>query len=346
MKFSAQQIADFLEGEVIGNPAILVDNFSKIEEGHTGTLTFLSNPKYTPFIYTTKADIVLVDKSFEPTQPIAATLVKVENAYQALAKLLQLRESLKPQKTGIHSLAFVDETATLGEDAYIGAYAYLGKNVRIGNKVKIYAGVVVEDGVTIGDNTILYPHVTIYENCKIGNNCILHAGAVIGADGFGFAPNEQKHYDKIPQIGNVIIEDDVEIGANTTIDRATIDSTIIRKGSKIDNLVQIAHNVEIGEHTGIAAQTGIAGSTKIGKHCILAGQVGVVGHLNIADGSILLAQTGIPKSIKEPNLIWQGSPAVPVATFRRSSVVYKNLSDLQYKVYALEKQLNELIAKK
>lgn len=194
MKFSAQQIADFLEGEVIGNPAILVDNFSKIEEGHTGTLTFLSNPKYTPFIYTTKADIVLVDKSFEPTQPIAATLVKVENAYQALAKLLQLRESLKPQKTGIHSLAFVDETATLGEDAYIGAYAYLGKNVRIGNKVKIYAGVVVEDGVTIGDNTILYPHVTIYENCKIGNNCILHAGAVIGADGFGFAPNEQRHY--------------------------------------------------------------------------------------------------------------------------------------------------------
>ena len=222
----------------------------------------------------------------------------------------------------------------------------IGKNVCIGDNTRIYASVVMEDSASVGNNSILYPHVTLYENCKVGNNCIIHAGAVIGADGFGFAPDNEGHYNKIPQIGNVVIEDDVEIGANTTIDRATMESTIIRRGTKIDNLVQIAHNVEIGEYSGMAAQTGIAGSTKIGKHCILAGQVGIAGHLDIADGSIFLAQTGVPNSIKQPNQMWQGYPAVPVATFRRSSVVYKNLSDLQRKIYALEKQINQLTATK
>ncbi|MDD3405177.1 MAG: UDP-3-O-(3-hydroxymyristoyl)glucosamine N-acyltransferase [Sphingobacteriia bacterium] len=346
MKFSAQQIADYLSGEVVGNPNVFVNNFSKIEEGQPGTLTFLSNPKYTPFIYTTKADIVLVDATFEAEAPISATLIKVESAYQALAKLLQLSESLKPKKNGIHTLAFIDETAHLGKDVYVGAFVSIGKNVCIGDNTRIYASVVMEDGASVGNNSILYPHVTLYENCKVGNNCIIHAGAVIGADGFGFAPDNEGHYNKIPQIGNVVIEDDVEIGANTTIDRATMESTIIRRGTKIDNLVQIAHNVEIGEYSGMAAQTGIAGSTKIGKHCILAGQVGIAGHLDIADGSIFLAQTGVPNSIKQPNQMWQGYPAVPVATFRRSSVVYKNLSDLQRKIYALEKQINQLTATK
>lgn len=342
MNFSAQQIADFLGGKVVGNPDVLVSNFSKIEEGKPGTLTFLSNPKYKDYIYTTKADIVLVNSNFEPESPISSTLIKVENAYQSLAKLLQLADSLKPKKTGIHALAFVDETAKIGENVYAEPFVSVGKNVIVGNNVRLFSGVVLEDNVEIGDNTTLYPHVVVYENCKIGKNCILHGGAVIGADGFGFAPNAQGHYDKIPQIGNVIIEDDVEIGANTTIDRATMESTIIRRGTKIDNLVQIAHNVEVGEHSGMAAQVGIAGSTKIGKHTILAGQVGIAGHLHLADNTIIMAQAGVTNNVKQPGQMLQGTPAIPVATFRRSSVVYKNLNELQRKIYELEKRLNEL----
>lgn len=345
MTFSAQQIADFLQGEVVGNKDIVVSELSKIEEGRPGTLTFLSNPKYTHFIYTTQADIVLVDQTFVPEQPIAATLIKVESAYQALAKLLTLVDSMKPKKMGVHATAVVSESATVGENVYIGAFAFIGNQVKIGNNVKIYPHVFLDDNVVVGDDSVVYAHVSVYENCEIGKRCIVHAGAVLGADGFGFAPDEQGHYHKIPQIGNVKLEDDVEVGANTTIDCATMGSTLIHRGVKIDNLIQIAHNVEIGEDTALAAQTGIAGSTKIGKRCVLAGQVGVAGHLNIADGSIFGAQTGVSSHIKEAGQIWQGYPAMPVATFRRLSVIQKQLPDLQRKIYDLERQIEAMKTK-
>ena len=345
MTFTAQQIADFLQGEVVGNKDIVVSELSKIEEGRSGTLTFLSNPKYTHFIYTTKADVVLVDQTFEPEQPITATLIKVESAYQSLAKLLTLVDSMKPKKTGIHATAVISESAQVGDNAYIGAYACIGANVKIGNNVKIYPHVFLDDNVVVEDDSTIYAHVSVYENCEIGKRCIIHAGAVLGADGFGFAPDEQGHYHKIPQIGNVKLEDDVEVGANTTIDCATMGSTLIHRGVKIDNLIQIAHNVEIGEDTALAAQTGIAGSTKIGKRCVLAGQVGIAGHLNIADGSIFGAQTGVSGHIKEAGQIWQGYPAMPVATFRRLSVIQKQLPDLQRKIYDLERQIEAMKAK-
>ena len=261
MTFTAQQIADLLQGEVVGNKDIVVSELSKIEEGRPGTLTFLSNPKYTHFIYTTQADVVLVDRTFVPEQPISATLIKVESAYQSLAKLLTLVDSMKPKKTGIHATAVVSESATVGENVYIGAYAFVGNNVKIGSNVKIYPHVFLDDSVVVGDDSVVYAHVSVYENCEIGKRCVIHAGAVLGADGFGFAPDEQGHYHKIPQIGNVKLEDDVEVGANTTIDCATMGSTLIHRGVKIDNLVQIAHNVVIGEDTALAGQTGVAGST-------------------------------------------------------------------------------------
>lgn len=345
MTFTAQQIAEFLQGEVIGNKDIEVSSLSKIEEGVSGTLTFLSNPKYTHFIYTTKADVVLVDKTFIPEQPLTVTLIKVESAYQSLAKLLTLVDSMKPKKTGIHATAVVADSAKVGDDVYIGAYACIGAHVKIGNRVKIYPHVFLDDHVVVADDTIIYAHVSVYENCEIGSRCIIHAGAVLGADGFGFAPDEQGHYNKIPQIGNVKLEDDVEVGANTTIDCATMGSTLIHRGVKIDNLIQIAHNVEVGEDTAIAAQSGVAGSTKIGKKCVLAGQVGLAGHLTIADGSIFGAQTGVSGHIKEPNQIWQGYPAMPVGTFRRVTVVQKQLPDLQRKIYELERQLEVLKTK-
>ena len=345
MTFTAQQIADFLQGEVVGNKDIVVSELSKIEEGRPGTLTFLSNPKYTHFIYTTQADVVLVDRTFVPEQPISATLIKVDSAYQSLAKLLTLVDSMKPKKTGIHATAVVSESATVGENVYIGAYAFVGNNVKIGSNVKIYPHVFLDDSVVVGDDSVVYAHVSVYENCEIGKRCVIHAGAVLGADGFGFAPDEQGHYHKIPQIGNVKLEDDVEVGANTTIDCATMGSTLIHRGVKIDNLIQIAHNVEIGEDTALAAQTGVAGSTKIGKRCVLAGQVGVAGHLNIADGSIFGAQTGVSSHIKEAGQIWQGYPAMPVATFRRLSVIQKQLPDLQRKIYDLERQIEAMKTK-
>ena len=345
MTFTAQQIADFLQGEVVGNKDIVVSELSKIEEGRSGTLTFLSNPKYTHFIYTTKADVVLVDQTFEPEQPITATLIKVESAYQSLAKLLTLVDSMKPKKTGIHATAVISESAQVGDNAYIGAYACIGANVKIGNNVKIYPHVFLDDNVVVEDDSTIYAHVSVYENCEIGKRCIIHAGAVLGADGFGFAPDKQGHYHKIPQIGNVKLEDDVEVGANTTIDCATMGSTLIHRGVKIDNLIQIAHNVEIGEDTALAAQTGIAGSTKIGKRCVLAGQVGIAGHLNIADGSIFGAQTGVSGHIKEAGQIWQGYPAMPVATFRRLSVIQKQLPDLLRKIYDLEREIEAMKTK-
>lgn len=295
MEFSAQQIADFLKGEVVGDSTIKVSDFSKIEEGRPGTLTFLSNPKYTEYIYTTKASVVLVNSDFVPEKEIGATLIKVANSYEALAMLLSLVESMKPKKQGVSSLASISESATIGENAYIGPYAVVESGVKIGKNVQIYPHVYIGENVTIGDNVILYPNVTIYHGCKIGDRCILHAGCVLGSDGFGFAPSADGHYDKIPQIGIVTLESDVEIGANTTVDRSTMGTTLIKRGAKLDNLIQIAHNVEVGEDTVMAALTGIAGSSKIGKRCMFGGQSGVVGHVNMADGTILAARAGVTK---------------------------------------------------
>ncbi|MDR0830893.1 MAG: UDP-3-O-(3-hydroxymyristoyl)glucosamine N-acyltransferase, partial [Prevotellaceae bacterium] len=346
MEFSAQQIADFLGGEVVGNQNITVNNFSKIEQGEKGTLTFLSNPKYTPYIYTTQADIVLVDKTFEPEQAISATLIKVENAYQALSKLLSLAESLKPQKVGISPKSDIAQSAKIGENIFVGAFVSIGENAKIGANVQIYPNVQIGDNVEIGENTVLYSNATICDNCIVGKRNIIHSGVVVGADGFGFAPDENGHYSKIPQIGNVVIGDDVEIGANATIDRATMGSTIINDGVKIDNLVQIAHNVEIGAHTAIAAQTGIAGSTKIGEKCIFAGQVGIAGHLNIADRTIFGAQTGVTSHIKEAGQIFQGSPHIPVGNFRRSSIAFKQLPETLQKIYKMEREVSEILARR
>jgi UDP-3-O-[3-hydroxymyristoyl] glucosamine N-acyltransferase len=335
MTFTAQQIAEFLNGEIVGNKDVAVGSFSKIEQGEKGSLTFLSNPKYTPFIYTTKADIVLVDKNFRPEKELSSTLIKVENAYQALGKLLTLAESIKPKKRGISAKSDIAQSTETGENLFVGAFVSIGDNCNIGNNVKIYPNTTIGDNVTIGDNTTIYANVSIYDGCVVGKRNVIHSGAVIGADGFGFAPDEQGHFNKIPQIGNVVLGDDVEIGANAAIDRATMEATVIANGVKIDNLVQIAHNVEIGEHTAIASQTGIAGSTKIGSSCIFAGQVGVAGHLNIADKSIFGAQTGVAGSIKESGGIFQGSPHLPVANFRRSAIAFKQLPDMLPKIYKL-----------
>lgn len=342
MEFTAQQIADFLQGEIVGDATVKVSSFSKIEEGKTGTLSFLSNPKYTHYLYQSEASIILVNKDLKPEHRVKSTLIKVENSYESLAKLLQLVEQSKPQKTGISKLSYVSEKAIIGENVYIAPFAYIDDYTEIGSNCSIESNVNIGQNVKMGENTHIYSGVNIANDCIIGKKCIIHSGVVIGADGFGFAPAEDGTYDKIPQIGNVILEDNVEIGANSTIDRATLGSTVIKRGVKIDNLVQVAHNVEIGENTVIAAQSGIAGSTKVGKNCVLAGQVGIAGHIEIADGCIFGAQTGVPNSVKEPKSIMQGYPAIPVGNFRRSTVVYKNLPELQKTVYELKKQLEEL----
>lgn len=342
MEFTAQQIADYLHGEIQGDPTVKVSDFSKIEEGRPGTLSFLSNPRYNQYIYESEASIVLVNKSFDAEREIRATLIRVDDAYRSLAQLMSLVDSYKPRKTGISPLAFVAEGASIGENTYIAPFAYIGENVTIGKNCTINAQCSIEDNAKIGENTTLYAGVTVYYNCIIGNNCTFHSGCVIGSDGFGFAPTEDGSYKKIPQMGNVVIEDDVEIGANTIIDRATLGSTIIRKGVKIDNLVQVAHNVEVGENTVIAAQTGISGSTKLGRQCILAGQVGIAGHLQIADGTIFGAQTGVPNSVKVPNQTLQGYPAIPVMNFHKSAIVHKNLPELQKTIYAMQRRIEEL----
>ena len=342
MEFTAQQIADFLKGEIQGNPNVKVHDFSKIEDGKSGTISFLSNPKYKHHIYESRADIILVNKDFCPEKEVQSTLIRVENAYESLAQLLSLVEQFTPKKSGVSSLASISELAVIGENAYIAPYVYIGDHVVIGKNARIYSHASIEDGNKIGDDITIYSGAQIYKKCIIGNNCTIHAGAIIGGDGFGFAPVEDGSYKKIPQMGNVVLEDNVDVGCNATIDRATLGSTIIRKGVKIDNLVQIAHNVEIDTNTVIASQTGIAGSTKVGKNCILAGQVGIAGHLTIADSSIFGAQTGVPNSIKTPNQTYQGYPAIPVGNFRRSSVVYKNLPDLQKTVSELQRKITEL----
>lgn len=342
MTYTAGQIAEYLKGTVEGNPDISVHDFSKIEDGKPGTLSFLANPKYINYIYDCQADVVLVNKDFVPEKPVKATLIRVENAYESLAILMNLVTNGKARKTGISSLAVIDNSAIIGNEAYIAPYVIIGAGVKIGDKATIHGNVSIADNTVIGDNVLIYPGVSIYEGCVIGNNCIIHANAVIGSDGFGFAPSEDGTYKKIPQTGNVVIEDDVEIGSNTTIDRATLGSTIIRKGVKLDNLVQVAHNVEIGEDSVIASQTGIAGSSKIGKRVMFGGQVGISGHVNIADGTILGAKAGVASSIKTPGQIYSGYPAVPINTFRRSYVVNKNLPVLQNTINELIKKVGEL----
>lgn len=342
MTYTAGQIAEYLKGTVEGNPDVSVHDFSKIEDGKPGTLSFLANPKYINYIYDCQADVVLVNKDFMPEKPVKATLIRVENAYESLAILMNLVTNGKSRKTGISSLASIDESAAIGIEAYIAPYALVGAGVKIGDRTTIHGNVSIADNTVIGDNVLIYPGVSIYEGCVIGNNCIIHANAVIGSDGFGFAPSEDGTYKKIPQTGNVVIEDDVEIGANTTVDRATLGSTIIRKGVKLDNLVQVAHNVEIGEDSVIASQTGIAGSSKIGKRVMFGGQVGISGHVNIADGTILGAKAGVASSIKTPGQIYSGYPAVPINTFRRSYVVNKNLPVLQNTINELIKKVGEL----
>ena len=340
MEFSAQQIAAFLNGKIEGNPDVKVSNFSKIEEGKPGTLTFLANLKYAHYLYDTKASIVLINNDFVLEQPVSTTLIRVENAYAALALLLNMVEQTKARKSGVDSTAFIAPTATIGEQAYIGHFAYIGEGVKIGKGCRIYPNVYIGDRVTIGDNCILYPHTTIYEQCVVGNNCILHAGCVIGADGFGFAP-EGESYKKIPQLGNVIIEDDVEIGANTTIDRAVMDSTIIRKGVKLDNLIQIAHNVEVGEHTVMTAQVGIAGSSKVGRHCMFGGQVGLAGHIHIGDNVTLGAQAGVISDVQEGSTLL-GAPAFNAKGFMRSSAIFNRLPEMYRLIGQMQREIEQL----
>ncbi len=329
-----------LNGVVEGDNDISVSGLSKIEEGTPGTLTFLANPKYTSFIYQTKASIAIVSKDFvaEEALPSSLTIIRVEDAYASFAKLLEAYNQLSKPKPGIHPSAVIAATAEVGKDAYIGAFVYVGEYSKIGDGVTIHAGTIIGDKVSIGSNATLNAGVKVYSDCQIGNHCTLHAGVVIGGDGFGFAPNSENNYAKVPQIGNVIIEDHVEVGANTTIDRATLGSTIIRRGVKIDNLIQIAHNVEIGENTVIAAQTGIAGSTKIGKNCMIGGQVGIVGHITIADGTKIAAQSGVGSDIKEPNTIIQGSPAFSIMDYKKSYVGFRKLPDLIRRIEDLEKR--------
>jgi UDP-3-O-[3-hydroxymyristoyl] glucosamine N-acyltransferase len=324
MKFTAEQIAGILEGEVVGNPNAEVFKLAKIEEGTAGSLTFLANPKYQNFIYSTLASITIVNKTFEPEQDITTTLIKVEDAYKSFSKLLEYYNQVKLMKSGIEQPSVISENVTYGDNLYLGSFCYIGKNVTIGNNVKIYPNTFIGDNVIIGDNCVFFAGVRVYSETEIGINCTIHSGSIIGSDGFGFAPTEDGSYNKVPQIGNVILEDNVEIGACTTIDRATLGSTIIRKGVKLDNQIQIAHNVEIGENTVIAAQTGIAGSTKIGKNCMIGGQVGFAGHLVIGDNVRIQAQSGIGKNVKDGETL-QGSPSFNYGDWNKSYVHFRNL---------------------
>ncbi|WGK64418.1 UDP-3-O-(3-hydroxymyristoyl)glucosamine N-acyltransferase [Croceiramulus getboli] len=336
MKFTAAQIAGILEGTVEGNPDAEVSRLAKIEEGASGSLTFLANPKYTSYIYSTNASITIVNHDFEAEQEVSTTLIRVDDAYKSFSKLLEYYNKVKLNKTGIEQPCYIDESAQYGEDIYLGAFSYLGQNVRIGKNVKIYPNVYIGDNVTIGDDCVLFAGAKVYSETVIGNEVYIHSGAIIGADGFGFSPNEQGAYDKVPQTGNVIIEDHVDVGAGTTIDRATLGSTVIRRGVKLDNQIQIAHNVEIGEHTAIAAQTGIAGSTKIGKHCLIGGQVGIVGHITIGDRVKIQAQSGISRNIKDGEVL-QGSPAFGYGEYNKSYVHFRNLPKIVKTVNNLEK---------
>ena len=340
MEFSAKQIAQFVQGVIEGDENATVNTFTKIEDGKPGAISFLSNPKYTHYIYDTESSIVLVDKSVELEKPTKATLIKVDNAYECVAKLLQLYESMKPKKTGIDSLAFVSPSAKIGENVYIGAFAYIGDNVVIGDGCQIYPNVVICENAKVGNDCLFYPNVTIYHDCHVGNRVTLHAGSVVGSDGFGFAPSENG-YDKIPQIGIVTIEDDVEIGANTCIDRSTMGSTFVRKGVKLDNLVQIAHNTDIGANTVMSAQVGVAGSTKVGQWCMFGGQVGIAGHITIGNKVFLGAQSGVPSSLKDDQTLI-GTPPMEKLPYFKSQAIFQKLPDLYKQIQNLQKEVDEL----
>ncbi|MCU0378128.1 MAG: UDP-3-O-(3-hydroxymyristoyl)glucosamine N-acyltransferase [Bacteroidales bacterium] len=343
MEFTASMVAQLLKGSVEGDPETRLNTIAKIEEGHEGALSFLANPKYEPYIYTTLSSAVLVRNDFKPSKEIRTTLIRVADPYQALAQLLAIYEkSQNKPKKGIHPTAVIEQGAVIGNDVYIGAYAYVSDNALIGDGCSLYPHVYIGDSVRIGKNCTLHPGVKIYRHCLIGDDCILHAGVVIGADGFGFAPVADANYMKIPQVGNVILEDRVEIGANTCIDRATMGSTIIRQGVKLDNLLQVGHNVEIGENTVIAAQSGVAGSSKVGRNCMFGGQVGISGHITIADGTKIGAQSGIMGSVTEENTVLFGYPAFESKQYMRSLVYFKKLPELGRKVDEVGKLLESL----
>ena len=339
MKFTATQIAGLLEGEIEGNADAEVSKLAKIEEGTEGSLTFLANPKYTSYIYSTQATITIVNKDFVAENKVETTLIRVDDAYKAFSKLLEYYNQVKMNKTGIEEPVFVSESAVYGENLYLGAFSYLGDNVKIGDNATIYPNVYIGNNVTIGDNVIIFAGAKVYSETIIGNNCVINSGVIVGADGFGFTPDENGEYSKVPQTGNVIIEDNVDLGAGTTIDRATLGATIIRKGVKLDNQIQIAHNVEIGEHTVIAAQSGVAGSTKIGKNCVIGGQVGIVGHITIGNNVRIQAQSGIGRNVKD-NEALQGSPALSYGGFNKSYVHFKNLPEIIQRFNTFEKKID------
>jgi UDP-3-O-[3-hydroxymyristoyl] glucosamine N-acyltransferase len=342
MQFTAQQIADFLQGTVEGSPDVTVSAFGKIEEAKSGELSFLANPKYEEYLYTTGASVIIVNNSLALKQAVSSTLIRVQDAYLAFASLLELYQQQRLSvQTGIEQPAFIHETATIGEDVYIGAFAYIGAGAQIGHRTKIFPGAYIGQRVKIGDQSILHAGVKIYHDCVIGNRVIIHANTVVGSDGFGFAPQPDGSLKKVPQTGNVVVEDDVEIGAQTAIDRATIGSTIIRKGAKLDNLLQIAHNVDIGENTVIAAQTGISGSTKIGKQVMIGGQTGVVGHIQIADGCKINGQSGVTKSINQPGMALTGSPAQEFTASLRAQAMVRKLPELEKRIKAIEEMLKQ-----
>ncbi|MBC8754934.1 UDP-3-O-(3-hydroxymyristoyl)glucosamine N-acyltransferase [Kordia sp. YSTF-M3] len=339
MKFTATQIAGILEGDIIGDPNTEVSTLSKIEEGIEGSLTFLANPKYTQYIYSTRASITIVNNDFEAEEELFTTLIKVDDAYKSFSKLLEYYDKAKRNKVGIEQPTFISESAKYGKELYFGAFSYMGDNVKIGDHVKVYPNAYIGDNVTIGNNVVIFAGAKIYSDSVIGDNCVIHSGVIVGADGFGFAPNKKGEYHKVPQIGNVIIEDNVDIGAGTTIDRATLGSTIIRKGVKLDNQIQIAHNVEIGKNTVIAAQTGIAGSAKIGENCMIGGQVGIVGHITIGDNVKIQAQSGIGRNVKDGETL-QGSPALNYGDYNKSYVYFKNLPKIAKTINQIEKKIN------
>lgn len=347
MQFSASQIAVLINGKIEGDPNCTVNSFGKIEEAQQGQLAFFANPKYEEYLYKTKASIIIVNETYELKQPVKATLIRVPDAYTAFATLLgKYQEIMAQQLTGIQQPVYISKTASHGQNVFIGAFAYLGENVKVGNNTKIFPNAYLGDNVIVGDNSVIHPGVKIYHDCVVGNHTVIHAGTVIGSDGFGFAPQADGSFQKVPQIGNVVIEDNVEIGANTTIDRATIGSTIIRSGAKLDNLIQIAHNVEVGNSTVIAAQVGISGSTKLGKGVMIGGQAGLAGHIQVSDGSKINAQSGLGKSLKKPNTYVTGSPAYDYGQAIRSQAIARKLPELEKRIKELEDLVKQLISEK
>ena len=346
MQFTALQIATLIKGKIDGDPEAKVSHVAKIEEATEGSLSFVANPKYEEYLYSTSASIIIVNESLELSREVKPTLIRVKDAYSGFAYLLEKYNEIEARsgKHGIEQPSYISKTASIGKDVYIGAFTYIGENVIIGDRVRIYPGSYIGDNVVINIDSIIYAGVKIYDGCSLGTRVVIHSGTVIGGDGFGFAPQRDGTYKKVPQIGNVIIEDDVEIGANTTVDRATMGSTCIRKGVKLDNLIQIAHNVEVGENTVIAAQTGVSGSTKVGKNSIIGGQVGMVGHIQIADGTRINAQSGLSKSVTAPNTVLNGSPAFDYKSSLKSQAIFRNLPELHQRLLKLEETIEELTA--